>query len=122
MNSTNLSFRFANQLVFLAELNTVNTFFLQFCYSFFIYSAVLNPVGLNSTCYPGIICDGTENSFYDCKFDRSQISTNISHLFAIITRCIGKLEKQIKKKNNFFSQSRWWFFIMVRMVTMYKIM
>ncbi|CAF2071672.1 unnamed protein product [Rotaria magnacalcarata] len=50
--------------------------------------AVLTPILNNSTCYPGIICDGTEKTFYDCKFDRSKVSSNVNELFAIITRCI----------------------------------
>lgn len=36
------------------------------------------------------MCDGTENSFFECKYDRSQTPENLSELFAIIARCIGK--------------------------------
>ncbi len=61
-----------------------------FILSLLFYQAVLNPILDNATCYPGIVCDGTENTFFDCKYDRSQISTTVSGLFAIITRCIGK--------------------------------
>ncbi|CAF1196928.1 unnamed protein product, partial [Didymodactylos carnosus] len=50
--------------------------------------AVLNQIKYNSTCYPGIICDGSENDFYECKYDRSQAGKNISELFAIVARCI----------------------------------
>jgi hypothetical protein len=57
---------------------------------YFLYQAILNPILYNATCYPGIICDGTENSFFNCKYDRAQTSTKITDLFAIITRCIGK--------------------------------
>ncbi len=59
--------------------------------SLFFYQAVLNPIRHDATCYPGIVCDGTETTFFGCKYDRTQISTNISSLFAIITRCIGKI-------------------------------
>jgi len=72
--------------------NTVNkiekkqiNFYIVFCL------AVLNLIRHNSTCYPGILCDGTENDFYDCKYDRAQLSNNASTLFAIVTRCIGKI-------------------------------
>jgi hypothetical protein len=51
---------------------------------------MLNPIRYNSTCYPGILCDGTEKEFYDCKYDRSLASSNISELFAVVARCIGK--------------------------------
>jgi hypothetical protein len=60
--------------------------------NFFLYLAVLNPIRHNATCYPGIICDGTENNFYDCKYDRAQASSNASELFAVVARCIGKIE------------------------------
>ncbi|CAF0892529.1 unnamed protein product [Adineta steineri] len=50
--------------------------------------AILTPIGANSTCYPGILCDGTETSFHDCKYQRSQTTITTSDLFAIITRCI----------------------------------
>ncbi|CAF3951465.1 unnamed protein product [Rotaria sordida] len=50
--------------------------------------AILNPIRYNSTCYPGILCDGTEKDFYECKYDRTQTSNNASDLFAIIARCI----------------------------------
>ncbi|CAF4516867.1 unnamed protein product, partial [Didymodactylos carnosus] len=52
--------------------------------------AVLNQIKHTATCYPGIICDGTEKSFYECKYDRSLTTKNISELSAIVARCIGK--------------------------------
>ncbi len=64
----------------------------------FLYKAVLNRIRHNSTCYPGIICDGTETSFYGCKYDRTQVSTNMDDSFAIITRCIGKIFLDKKKQ------------------------
>ncbi|CAF1003146.1 unnamed protein product [Adineta ricciae] len=50
--------------------------------------AVLTPVGSNSTCYPGILCDGTESNFHECKYERPQTTIDHGDLFAIITRCI----------------------------------
>ncbi|CAF2689222.1 unnamed protein product [Rotaria sp. Silwood2] len=50
--------------------------------------AVPYPILKNSTCYPGIVCDGTEKNFYDCKYDRSQILSGSNNLVAVITRCI----------------------------------
>ncbi|CAF1651115.1 unnamed protein product [Adineta ricciae] len=50
--------------------------------------AFLNPIRFNSTCYPGILCDGTEKDFYDCKYDRSLASGDISELFAVVARCV----------------------------------
>lgn len=50
--------------------------------------AVLNPIRHNSTCYPGILCDGTETNFYDCKYDRTQTGNTFDNLYAIIARCI----------------------------------
>ncbi|UJR30136.1 hypothetical protein I4U23_017677 [Adineta vaga] len=50
--------------------------------------AFLNPIRFNSTCYPGILCDGTEKDFYDCKYDRSLASSDIKELFAVVARCI----------------------------------
>ncbi|CAF3037272.1 unnamed protein product [Rotaria sp. Silwood2] len=50
--------------------------------------AILNPIRHNSTCYPGILCDGTEKDFYECKYDRTQTSNIVSDLFAVIARCI----------------------------------
>ncbi|UJR16349.1 hypothetical protein I4U23_003254 [Adineta vaga] len=50
--------------------------------------AILTSVGANSTCYPGILCDGTETNFHECKYERSLTATNTNDLFAIITRCI----------------------------------
>ncbi|CAF0791242.1 unnamed protein product [Adineta steineri] len=50
--------------------------------------AFLNPIRFNSTCYPGILCDGTEKDFYDCKYDRKLGLSDISELFAVVARCI----------------------------------
>ena len=58
---------------------------------FVLHLAFLNPIRFNSTCYPGILCDGTEKDFYDCKYDRSLASSDISELFAIVARCVGKI-------------------------------
>ncbi len=69
-------------------------------YFIYIHEAVLTPIGSNSTCYPGIVCDGTEKSFYDCKYDRSLALIDKGDLFAIITRCIGKISfLEIKSMN-----------------------
>jgi hypothetical protein len=74
--------------------------FLSFCILFLFFLAAINPIRFNSTCYPGILCDGTETDFYDCKYDRTQAATNISDLFAIVTRCIGKIIYFIFISNN----------------------
>jgi hypothetical protein len=71
--------------------NTVNRISDHLLFIFFFALAVLNPIQRNSTCYPGILCDGTENDFYDCKYDRAQVAKNTRDLFAVITRCIGKI-------------------------------
>ena len=52
--------------------------------------AVLNPIRNNSTCHPGIMCDGTESTFFECKYERPKATDKDSELLAIITRCIGK--------------------------------
>lgn len=73
------------------ELNTVKmNFFSPNIFSLFIYLAILNPIRRGSTCYPGIICDGTEKTLTNCKYDRELASTKPEDLYAIITRCIGK--------------------------------
>lgn len=69
--------------------------------------AVLTPIRHNATCYPGIICDGTEKEFYECKYDRTQTAKNVSDLFAIITRCISKRRRY---EDSFFHSS---FFFLV---------
>jgi hypothetical protein len=70
----------------------VNKIFLDyFLPHVFFFLAVPNPIRFNSTCYPGILCDGTETDFYDCKYDRAQAGKSITDLFAIVTRCIGKI-------------------------------
>jgi len=56
--------------------------------SLFFFAAVLNPIRYNSTCYPGILCDGTETNFYECKYDRVQTTNTVSDLYAIVARCI----------------------------------
>jgi len=61
-----------------------------FAHYLFIYLAILNPIQHGSTCYPGIICDGTETTLTDCKYDRELASTKPQDLYAIITRCIGR--------------------------------
>jgi len=66
---------------------------------FLFYLAILNRIRNNATCYPGILCDGTETDFYDCKYDRKLAANNASDLFAIITRCIGKIVVLIFFKN-----------------------
>ncbi|CAF3695294.1 unnamed protein product [Rotaria socialis] len=50
--------------------------------------AILNPILRNSTCYPGILCNGKETDLYQCKYDPTQTSHNLSKLVAIVARCI----------------------------------
>jgi hypothetical protein len=87
------SVRFANRLAWNAELNMVVNCVDVVCtiLMFSFYSAALNPIRHNATCYPGIICDGSEKDFYDCKYDRTQSTRNMTDLFAIVARCIGQL-------------------------------
>lgn len=73
------------------ELNTVKCIHFE-SYSTDFYLAILNPIRHNSTCYPGIVCDGTETTLTGCKYDRELASTEPEHLYAIITRCIGKMK------------------------------
>jgi hypothetical protein len=86
-----------------------------FILSLLFYQAFTVEILDNATCYPGIICDGTENGFFDCKYDRAHVS-NKGSLSAIITRCIGKrtpFEKKIFQSltvsvdGGFSSWSKW---------------
>ena len=78
-----LRFRFANQLVSNVEHSTVSSLFEVLVWIIsLLHSAVLNIIRHNSTCYPGIVCDGTEKSFYDCKYDPTQATAKNRDLSA----------------------------------------